>query len=76
MESPRRESDDGDVTSDEDMGIIKNGMEHIILADLGINEEDLEVESDTIVDDDVVDENNNVTENKNNFVAGKQVEVD
>ena len=76
VESPRRESDEDD--SDEDMGIVKKGMEHIILADLGINEEDLEVESDDVIDDDD-DENNNKSSND---VTGagthynKQVEVD
>ena len=64
------------------MGIVKKGMEHIILADLGINEEDLEVESDDIIDDDEdEDENNNTVKSDVTAAAGihnnsRQVEID
>ena len=66
------------------MGIVKKGMEHIILADLGINEEDLEVESDDIIDDDEdEDENNNTVKSDVTAAAAaaihnnsRQVEID
>ena len=44
-------SDDGSDADDDFDGALNNGRERVILADLGLEEEDLEVESDDIVID-------------------------
>ena len=78
MDSPRHDSDV--TTSDEDDGFttINTGMERVILADLGIDEEDLVVESDVIDDDEdeVINEKKNDVTSAGSSGQDKHVEVD